>query len=276
MARLLGRSPPRFGCWCDSTLMALGPAHVQRRAAVQRGRLGLLRRGRPPLLLGARAWREARWCVNAINTCSARTLLSVCVVSTCFLLWQGRTQIVDKDQPEDIPKGAFDCGDGYFDPSVRAVMAYDGSAVIRSPGENSAACQGAFIRGSITKSAQHSSVARACVCVCVRVYVCVCVGVCDVCVCVSLAILTLQTRPRWRGLCVRAGWGSKSPRALLLHEGQPGIGLAGWPCHWRLLMLLCVHSPFLTSYGHWALQDKTRMRHPTAALPSCADTATAC
>jgi hypothetical protein len=32
-----------------------------------------------------------------------------------------------------IPKGSFDCGDGYYDPESRIIWSYDASTILREP-----------------------------------------------------------------------------------------------------------------------------------------------
>ncbi|XP_052827187.1 MORN repeat-containing protein 5 [Octopus bimaculoides] len=37
----------------------------------------------------------------------------------------GRSQLTDVVPPRDIPKGYYDCGDGFYDPVTRVVFSYD-------------------------------------------------------------------------------------------------------------------------------------------------------
>nr|XP_058944792.1 MORN repeat-containing protein 5-like [Pocillopora verrucosa] len=46
----------------------------------------------------------------------------------------GRSQLTNVDPPQTIPKGMYDCGDGFYDPVVRTVINYD-SVFLRNTDE---------------------------------------------------------------------------------------------------------------------------------------------
>lgn len=55
------------------------------------------------------------------------------IVIGSFLTLPGRSQLTNMDPPQTIPKGMYDCGDGFYDPVVRTVINYD-SVFLRNTG----------------------------------------------------------------------------------------------------------------------------------------------
>jgi hypothetical protein len=67
----------------------------------------------------------------------------------------GRSQLVDAQNAPKLPAGTFDTGDGYYDPTTRAICAYADGKVVRSPGK-ALICGEPTHPSSIVDRTQHS------------------------------------------------------------------------------------------------------------------------